>query len=258
MSGVQYADEITPVHIFRFHRAMRKQDLSARTIANRHDRLMAFMRYLGIAPKQLCPQRPRYEKALREVYADDDLRKLFAFLEGTRLGFIFELLLKTGLREQEVVYATWSSVNFERRVLRVKANPTFGFKVKDREQRDIPLPPDLVGRMREQQMAHPGALITGTAQGQPNTKLLRSLKRAVKNAGMNCLVCRGCTERGECGRRFLHKFRATFFTKLLRSGMDLRTVMSLSGHSDLESVQRYLSPASGDAMQQHIAQMAWL
>ena len=31
---------------------------------------------------------------------------------------------------------------------------------------------------------------------------------------------------------------------LLRSGMDLRTVMKLSGHSDSESVMRHLSPAT--------------
>ncbi len=42
-SGVQYADEITPVHISRFHGAMRKQDLSARTIAQQHIAQMAWL-----------------------------------------------------------------------------------------------------------------------------------------------------------------------------------------------------------------------
>jgi len=89
-------------------------------------------------------------------------------------------------------------------------------------------------------------------------KLLRSLKRRVYKAGLNCGVCKPCLERNECERWFLHKFRATFITKLLQSGMDLRTVMKLSGHSDLQSVMRYLSPAADDAIKKHVPNVKWI
>jgi site-specific recombinase XerD len=46
----------------------------------------------------------------------------------------------------------------------------------------------------------------------------------------------------------LHKFRRTYATTLLRGGMDLRSVMLLMGHSDLESTMRYLTPATGDVL----------
>ena len=44
---------------------------------------------------------------------------------------------------------------------------------------------------------------------------------------------------------FLHKFRATFATKHLQAGVDLRTVQMWLGHKDMESTMRYLKPARG-------------
>ena len=44
---------------------------------------------------------------------------------------------------------------------------------------------------------------------------------------------------------WLHKFRATFATWTLWKQVDLRTVQSYLGHSDIESTMRYLKPARG-------------
>ena len=46
----------------------------------------------------------------------------------------------------------------------------------------------------------------------------------------------------ECELWFLHKFRSTYATTLLRNGVDIRTVQKLMGHSDLGSTMRYLRP----------------
>ena len=73
----------------------------------------------------------------------------------------YELRLKTGLREQEAIYLTWRSVDFERRVLRVRSNPEYGFKVKDKEQRDVPIAPDLLDRLRERKKEQGGRLGPG-------------------------------------------------------------------------------------------------
>ncbi len=165
----------------------------------------------------------------------------------------------TGLREQEAVYLAWTSVDLDRGILRVRSNPDYAFKVKDKEQRDLPIPEDLLNELREYRAVHKKRkLVTGTASDSPNRKLLLSLKRRVRQAGLNCGACEACLERKECERWFLHKFRATFITKLLQSGMDLRTVMKLSGHSDLESVMRYLSPAADEAIKKHVSNVKWI
>src|SRR5262249_53329972 len=40
------------------------------------------------------------------------------------------------------------------------------------------------------------------------------------------------------------KFRATYCTKLLQSGIDLKTVQKLMGHKTIESTLRYLAKAA--------------
>jgi site-specific recombinase XerD len=42
---------------------------------------------------------------------------------------------------------------------------------------------------------------------------------------------------------WLHKFRATFATRCLWAGVDLRTVQQWLGHVDMESTMRYLKPS---------------
>jgi integrase len=104
------------------------------------------------------------------------------------------------------------------------------------------------------------ALIFGKRGGKedvPDGHLLRRLKGLAKDAGLNCGACSTCIEGEECERWFLHKFRATYITTLLRAGMDLRTVMKLSGHSDLASVMRYLRPAEGTEVQNRVNAIQW-
>jgi integrase len=98
----------------------------------------------------------------------------------------------------------------------------------------------------------------GVTGDKPDGHLLRRLKRLVNKAGLNCGSCEGCKRKpAACERWFLHKFRATYITTLLRNGVDLRTTMALSGHSDLESVMRYLRPAEGSAVQKRVNAIRW-
>jgi integrase len=156
------------------------------------------------------------------------------------------------------MYLCWSDVNFSTRTLLVRAKPDLGFMPKDKEQRELPLSNDLLQMLQAWKDSHPKTrLVIGTRTDQPNTKLLRTLKRLVHAAGLHCGVCSGCKERNECEVWFLHKFRATYCTKLLRTGMDVRTVQALMGHSDLESTMRYLRPSETSAVRDRVAAINW-
>lgn len=258
VAGKTFAEDLTPDDISRHLRSLRKRGLEDRTIANRHRSVLAFLRYLKLDTKTLAPYMPRYEQRLPEVYGDEELRAFFDSISDDPLKVVYELLLMTGLREQEAIYLAWTSVDLDRGILRVRSNPDYRFKVKDKEQRDLPIPEDLLNQLRQSRAAHPKRkLVTRTGPDTPNKKLLLSLKRRVRWAGLNCGGCKACIERKECERWFLHKFRATFITKLLLSDMDLLTVMKLSGHADLESVMRYLSPAADEAIKKHVSNVKW-
>jgi integrase len=257
--GKTHADEITADDLLRHQRELRELGKSARTIHNRHAAVVAFLKYVGLDTKTLAPVRPKFEKRLPEIYTPEELQAFFASIKDERLYFIFELLLKTGLREQEAVYLYWNNIDLKNGVLRVRSKPELGFKIKDYEERDIPIPADLLARLRAYRAKHPKIrFVTGTKTDQPNKKLLRTLKRLVNAAGLNCGQCPGCIEHNECSQWWLHKFRSTCITQLLRSGMDLRTVMKFSGHSDLESVMRYLSPAGDEAIKAHVNSVKWM
>src|ERR1039457_5456037 len=97
--------------------------------------------------------------------------------------------------------------------------------------------------MREQEVMHTylkvlktksdktGALVFPTAGCNPKLDFLDCLKVVAERAEL------------DKGNFWLHKFRATFATRCLWAGVDLRTVQNWLGHSDMDSTMRYLKPS---------------
>lgn len=237
---------------------LRKRGLSDRTVSNRHKLTVAFLKFASVAADAIPKASPKFGSTVPEVYTPKELKAFFKSLRTDYHRVVFNLALKCGLREQELMHVYWADIDFVHKTLIVRSKPEWNFKIKDQEERSIPLADDLLKLLKSYRAANPGRqLVTGTSGDKPSTKLLRTLKRLVHHAELNCTVCKGCVARNECEEWFLHKFRATFITTLLRSGMDLRTVMQLSGHSDLKSVMRYLRPAEGSELRTRMNQVAW-
>ncbi len=55
----------------------------------------------------------------------------------------------TGLREQEVMYCTWSEINLVRGVVTVRYKPEFGFSPKAYKGREVPIPDRLVKSLKK-------------------------------------------------------------------------------------------------------------
>jgi integrase len=175
------------------------------------------------------------------------------------MRLVIELGLTLGLRDQELMHLEWVDVQRESNVVRVTSKPEWGFRIKDSEERDIPTSAELLARLKAWREQYPNTrLVVGTKTDRPDGKLLRTLKRLAKRAGLNCGVCEGCrTTLGECQRWTLHKFRRTYATTLLRNGVDLATVQKYMGHSDLASTMRYLRGATGAESQAKINAIKW-
>jgi integrase len=170
----------------------------------------------------------------------------------------YGIALMCGLREQELMHLKWADVDIHHKVLTVRSAPEWGFHVKDKEERSISIPDDLVTELIEYHAQRPLTMfVTGTATDKPNTKLLRTLKRLVNAAGLQCGVCDGCRETHECGEWYLHRFRSSYITRLIRAGVDVRTIMRLSGHSDLDTILKYMRPAENVETQAAINAITW-
>ena len=259
VTGKRYADELTTDDIGAYHRALRKRGVSARTIHNRHAAVKPFLRFCGLDTDKLAPKSPGYEEKRPEVYTDDELKTFFASpAMDSYSKLAFNLMLRCGLREQEAMFLCWPDIEFSTKTLMVRGKVDLGFAVKDKAQREVPLDGELLLMLKERKEAHPNdRLVLATSTGKPNTKLLLLLKRRVRAAGLNCGGCEGCRDREECSGWYLHKFRSTYCTKLLRSGLDVSSVQALMGHSDLQATQRYLSPLDVEAVRARVGAINW-
>jgi integrase len=145
---------------------------------------------------------------------------------------------------------------------RTVKSPTYAFTVKDYEERDIPIPTDFLGELKEWKEEHPDQnLIVANTKGNPNTKLLVTIKRLARRAKVECGWCPNCLAKVKCERgceQFQrHKFRRTCITTWLRSKIDPRTVMAYAGHADLETTLRYLRPAAAQERVAEVSEVKW-
>ena len=60
-----------------------------------------------------------------------------------------QTFLAAGLRKQELSHLGWGDVLFECGLLHLHAKPDLNFSLKDAEERQIPLPTELLERLRE-------------------------------------------------------------------------------------------------------------
>lgn len=223
--GCKSFEQITKGTLENFAVQMKNEGLSDRTISNRLVNVVTFLRAHGI--KDVSLSHKYTEKQVR-AYTEDELKALFdACDEEEKLLFTF--FLQTGFREQEVEFACYSDINFEDHTVSVRVKPEFGFKPKDAEEREVPVPDSLLKALRERRRIYADArLIFPNGGGRPNGHLLRDLQSIAKRAGL----------RGEYG---LHKFRKTFATMHHENGTSARTIQDWLGHSDLATTLAYLA-----------------
>ena len=139
----------------------------------------------------------------------------------------------TGERVQEVMHTYWRDVNFAASIVRVSHKPDLGWTPKTYKERTIPIPTKLVKSLQtwKAKADKTCQLVFPTAGCRPKMNFLDDLKAVAERAEL------------EPENFWLHKFRATFATRCLWKGVDLRTVQQWLGHSDIESTMRYLKPA---------------
>jgi integrase len=233
--------EITRQDIIEFVRYLREDlKLTDRTCYNRRSHLLTFLRANGIEKLLEKKDKVKYTLSEPEVYDDEQLEKFFAVCDEEERVF-FEFLLMTGFRKKEAAFVEWRDVDLKAGVVRVTAKIKYNFRPKDYEDREVPIPDKLIETLKT--WRNGSELIFPTRNGTPRrhrTQLLDLCKAIAKRAGLNP------------NDFWLHKFRATFATKHLQAGVDLRTMQSWMGHKDLESTMRYLKPARGKGIRERV------
>jgi integrase len=211
----------------------------------------------GGVDRNIFPSPPKYEEVEVTVYSPEEISTFVSLVQGN-LRIATLLMLKCGLRRQEVAHAYFSDINFSDKTILVRGKPEFNFKVKNYSQRYVPVPDDLIEELRQWQQDHSGQmLIVQTAKGTPDLRMIRSLKRFAYLHGLRCGRCEHCRSgHPECEEWELHKFRRTYITAIVRH-VDLRTAQAYAGHKRIASTERYLKAASASQGQKRVSAIDW-
>ena len=252
-----YLEDIDRRDLLKFSAFLRdEKEQAARSVRNKFENVMSFLKAQGIRGLVGKNDWPKFVEEEPEIYEKADIETFFGACEDDeRLWFQFFLM--TGMREQEVMHTYWRDINFNHCVVRVSHKPDRGWTPKAYKEREIPVPTKLIHGLRSlQRKANGSSLVFPTSGGNPKNDFLDCCKNIAKRAGLNCDQCDGCKGKSKwCEHWFLHKFRATFATWHLWAGVDLRTVQSWLGHSDLQSTMRYLKPARNHTVRAKVNQV---
>jgi len=194
--------------------------------------------------------RPKVSKSRRErIISDDEYRRLLDHLsrpaderDGTRVqdkanarrarlrvAAVLRFAMNSGMRPKEIFLLKWADVDYDNRRIRVRGTKT---ETKTPSTRYVPLTAPLIESVEEQREFATKRDYIFSRGGNPTPKHYRILREAAEAVGI------------EYGRDSAEGFvlycaRHTFTTKLLQSGLDLRTVGDITGHTDRELVLHY-------------------
>jgi integrase len=228
-----YLQDIERADLLKFCAFLRdKKKQAPRSVYNKFENVMTFLKANGIRGLAGKNDWPRYTEEEPEMYEPEELDKLFAACDAEEKLW-YQFFLMTGMREQEVMHTYWSDINLAHATVRVSHKPDRGWTPKAYKEREIPIPAKLVKSLKAWKAKANKAcdLVFPTAGCNPKLDFLDCLKAVADRANL-----------GE-DNFWLHKFRATFATRCLWAGVDLRTVQQWLGHSDMESTMRYLKPS---------------
>lgn len=163
-----------------------------------------------------------------EFYSREELTSFFAIDMDIAYRRAFMGLALTGCRFAELANLRFEDVDIDSG--RIHVRPYDGFQTKTHNaERKIPMGEDLRALISDI-LADPLSDVYPFASPFGHQLRERSLlsvcKRVGKHAGLTC-------------RMFLHKFRHTFATYLVRDGVPLEDIKELLGHSSIKETEIY-------------------
>ena len=190
------------------------------------------------------------EKAALTV---EQSRQLLNAVFGTRAYLFCLIALQTGLRRGEICGLMWSDIDFDAQIIHVRHNAIFtsaqtvvssGLKTAA-ARRDIPIPPTLLALLTSEKNGSESPFVlhmdNGGALSQTSFSNLWNMVRRRTVDNPNDL---GTPARNSKMVRSLdfhvtpHQLRHTYITRLFESGLDIKEIQYLAGHTTIDMMLR--------------------
>jgi len=172
----------------------------------------------------------RLPKPLPRHLKDDQVRRLFAVITDLRDRALFMLMLRCGLRVQEIAELTVDAVEYGRRQI-------FVFHGKGAKDRVVYMSEDarsaLLAYLAKRSSKAKGLFLVqkGPMRGKPLS--VRGIQKRIEYYGRESGLNVSC-----------HRLRHTMATQLLNADADLATIQDLLGHGQITTMQRYCRVAN--------------
>lgn len=266
--GVEYIQEIDKKVLLRFKPFLRESKdrygfpISDRTVYNHFLNTISFLNEYKVDHYLKERDWPTYEEKEVSVYSDSEFNTLLASA-GVEERDVLEFFFGVNFRNGEGAHTEWHDIDFDQKEVSIYSKEQkYGWRVKDKEKRIVPISDALVERLHGRRRRHPDdQLVFGNRNGRPDVHLLRIIKRVAHRAGLNCGHCNAktkgkhpckhpacneglsCKHHPVCKKWIIHTLRKTWATNRSRAGMDVETLRDFLGHSSLATTQRYLKAA---------------
>ena len=241
--GHRKLKQLQPADVRGFEHDLTLGGLQASTVGRIHTVLRAALSAAerdGLLPRNVAKlvRPPRAVRAVRKPFTPDEAKRFIETCKEERLGALFVLSLTAGLREGEALALHWSDVNLGDRRLSVRYTLDRHGELRepksDKSRRTLPMLPTAVEALRahrtRQLEERLGAgehwqdhdLVFSTHQGRPlgARNVLREFHRVLEKHGYR--------------HQRLHDLRHACASLLAASGVPLRTVSEILGHSSYQ------------------------
>jgi len=225
-------ESATPVHIRGYLDLLLEQRLAPKTINERLNAIRSFYRYLrdeegrSVENPVLKGMALRMPKPLPRHAKQSELDLLFAVITKKRDRAMFMLMLRCGLRVDEVANLSLDVIDYQHNQIIVRG----GKGAKDRTTYISNDAADaLAAYLQVRQTTRERKIFLaekGVHKGMPIS--VRGIQKRIEYYSKKSGVALSC-----------HKLRHTMATQLLNAGADVVTIQELLGHSKIELTIRY-------------------
>ncbi len=160
---------------------------------------------------------PKKKKKLPNTLSKDQIKMMITSLNNIKHQLIIEILYSSGIRLNELRNLKYEDIDFEKNIIRINQG-------KGAKDRITILSSKTANKIK--QFCDTGYILKGR-KGKYSAKSIQSaIDNAAKKAGIKQQVTP-------------HMLRHSFATHLLESGVDIRYIQALLGHSSIRTTQVY-------------------
>lgn len=224
--------EVKPPDVNAFIERQQELGRTVATINRRIATLRAFYEFVreNEQPKLVSPVRRshflRRPRPLPRPLKEGEVRVFFESLEGERDRAMFGLMLRTGLRVEEVASLQMRDVELFEQTVMVCASKNGKDRLVYLSDDGHRLLESYLERRREESCEKVFLVERGRCRGEGIS--VRGIQKRIEYYGKKTGVAISC-----------HRLRHTFATQLLDAGADLVVIQELLGHSSVTTTRRY-------------------